>query len=141
MSMSTYGIACIHSIRVSFEKHARGRFSAWAVLFNQLYAVFLCDYTGTGCEADYFTTDAYNHMGSLTCRAQNWIHAVYTVCSGTNKSAQELTRRDRKIVPYPAPPGDRTQGLRIEPALGRLINLGRSNFETEQDASIYDLFK
>ena len=33
--------------------------------------------------------------------------------SGTNKSAQQLTRSDRKIVSHPAPPGDRTHSLRI----------------------------
>ena len=33
--------------------------------------------------------------------------------SGTNKTAQVLSRRDRKIVPHPAPPGDRTQDLRL----------------------------
>ena len=31
--------------------------------------------------------------------------------SGINKSAQELTRDDRKIVPHPAQPWDQTQGL------------------------------
>ena len=31
----------------------------------------------------------------------------------TKKSAQSLTRRDRKTCPSPYPPGDRTQGLRI----------------------------
>ena len=31
--------------------------------------------------------------------------------SGTNKSAQELTRRDRKTAPHSVPPRDRTQGL------------------------------
>ena len=33
--------------------------------------------------------------------------------SGTNQSAQELTRRDRNTDPYPAQPGDQTQGLQI----------------------------
>ena len=33
--------------------------------------------------------------------------------SGTNKSAQELTQRDRRTVPHPAPPRDLTQGLQI----------------------------
>ena len=40
-------------------------------------------------------------MGSLTC-AHMWVRAVYTRKgggSGTKKSAQELTRRDRKTVP------------------------------------------
>ena len=59
-------------------------------------------------------------MGSLTC-AQIWVRVIHTNAkwreggggSGTNKSAQELTRRDRKTVCHPAPPGDRTQGLLI----------------------------
>ena len=29
------------------------------------------------------------------------------------KSAQELTRRDRKTVSHPTQPGDRTQGVQI----------------------------
>ena len=59
------------------------------------------------------------NMGSLTCAQK-----IVGVCrthegggggmegSGTSKSAQELTQRDRNTVPYPDPPGDRTQGLR-----------------------------
>ena len=43
------------------------------------------------------------------CRA----HEVGRGGSGINKSAPELTRRDRKTIPHPAPPGDQTQGLRI----------------------------
>ena len=55
-------------------------------------------------------------MGSLTC-AQTWVRALHIYIytrkggQGTNKSAQELARRDRKKpVHHPAPPGDRTQG-------------------------------
>ena len=53
-------------------------------------------------------------MGSLTC-AQIWVRAVCTHewGSGTKKSAQNLTQRDRKTASYPAPPEDRTQGLGI----------------------------
>ena len=53
-------------------------------------------------------------MGSLTC-AQPWVRAVYTEGgSGTNKSAQELTRGDIKIAPYPPPgQGIESTGLRI----------------------------
>ena len=53
-------------------------------------------------------------MGSLTW-AQIWVLAAHTKGgSSTNKSAQELTRRDRKTAHHLAPPGDRTQGLRID---------------------------
>ena len=51
-------------------------------------------------------------MWSLTC-AQILTLFLHKGGSGTSKSAQELTRRDRKTVPHPAPPGDWTQGLRI----------------------------
>ena len=47
-------------------------------------------------------------MGPLTCT-----QICGTGGPGTNSSAQKLTRRDRKVVPHPVPPGDRTQGLRI----------------------------
>ena len=43
-------------------------------------------------------------MGFLAW-AQIWVHAIHMEGgSDTNKLAQELTRRDIKIVPYPAPP-------------------------------------
>ena len=73
---------------------------------------FSCFHT-TGCEAYSFMKDGYN-MGSLTC-AQIWVHTVHTEGgSGANKSAQELTWKDKKPVPHSTPPGDRTQGLRID---------------------------
>ena len=52
-------------------------------------------------------------IGSLMC-AHMWGCAVHTKGgSGTNKSAQELTWRNRKAVPHPAPPRHRPQGLWI----------------------------
>ena len=60
--------------------------------FPPLCAVFSCFHT-TGCEANPFTTDGYGifnaHPNLGACR-------THEVGSGTNKSAQELTRRDRK---------------------------------------------
>ena len=44
-------------------------------------------------------------MGSLTC-AQIWVRAVHA-----KAQASQLTRRDRKTVPHPAPLEGRTQGL------------------------------
>ena len=79
------------------------RYSAFAVPCVQ------CFHT-TSSEAYSFTTDVYTE--SLTC-AQMWVHAKHTKGAlGTNKSAQESTRRDRKTVSYPVLPRDRTQGLR-----------------------------
>ena len=51
---------------------------------------------------------------SLTC-ADILVRAVHTHegGSGTNKSAQALTRRGSFPVLHPVPPGGRTQGLRI----------------------------
>ena len=53
--------------------------------------------------------DRMMDMGSLTC-AHIWVRAAHTreEGSGTNRSARESTRRDRKTAPLPAPPGDRT---------------------------------
>ena len=60
-----------------------------------LRAVFSRFHT-TCCAADSFTTDGYT--GSLTC-APIWVRAVHTKGgSGTNKSAQELTRRGKTTV-------------------------------------------
>ena len=46
---------------------------------------------------------------SLTC-AHIWVRAAHTKGegegAGTNKSAQELTRRDRQTARHLAPPGD-----------------------------------
>ena len=53
--------------------------------------------------------------GSLTC-TQIWVRVCRTHegGSGTNKSAQELTRTgQKKTAPHPAPPWDRTQSFRI----------------------------
>ena len=47
-------------------------------------------------------------MRSLMC-AQIWECRTYEGGSGTNKSAQESTQRDRKTVFHLAPPGDRTR--------------------------------
>ena len=68
-------------------------------------AVFLCFHT-TDCEACSFTTYGFRIFN---------VRITVGACrrheggSGKNKSAQELTRRDRQSVSHPAPPGDRTQ--------------------------------
>ena len=54
-----------------------------------------------------FTTDGYRIFNVRTNRGACRTHEGG---SGTNKSAQELTRRDRKTVPHSASPGDRTRG-------------------------------
>ena len=83
--------------------------AAWAATFclrefHLVYTVFLCDHA-TGCEAYSFTTDGYGIFNAPTnlgaCR-------THEGGSGTNRSAQALTRRDRKTVPHPALPRDRT---------------------------------
>ena len=61
----------------------------------------------TGCEAYSFTTDGY---GIFNLRTNLGAYHTQERESGTNRSAQELTRRDRKNVSHPPPPGDRTQG-------------------------------
>ena len=75
---------------------------------------------------------------SLTC-AQIWVRAVHTIeCgSGTNKSTQELTRRDRNTVPDPSTPGDRTQGLRIEFRLSSLTTELRPPSEVEHPKLLF----
>ena len=83
-------------------------YPAFFLLFF-LYAVFLCFHT-TGYESYPFTTDGY---GIFNVRTNLVAWRTLEGWSGTNKCAQELTLRDRKAVPQPAPPGDLTQGLRI----------------------------
>ena len=59
-------------------------------------------------EAYSFTTDGY---GIFNVRTHLGAHRDMKGWSSTNKSAQDLTRRDRKLnclLPW-APPGDRTQ--------------------------------
>ena len=77
--------------------------------FFPLCAEFVCFRT-TGCEDYSFTTDGYRIFNVRTHVGAFRIHEGE---SGTNKSAQEWTRRNRKTVYHPAPPGDRTQILRI----------------------------
>ena len=63
-----------------------------------------------GCEAYSFATDRYGVFNVRTA-----LDACRTHEGGpdTNKSAQELTRRDREAVPNPAQQRDRIQDLRI----------------------------
>ena len=61
--------------------------------------VFLCEHT-TRCEAYSFTADGY---GIFNLRTHSGACCTHEGGSGTNKSAQELTRRDRKTVSHPAP--------------------------------------
>ena len=55
-----------------------------------------------------FRTDGY---GIFNVRTNLGACRTHEGGSGTNKSAQELTRRDKISLSYPAPPGDQTQGL------------------------------
>ena len=83
-----------------------------AFCFFFLCTVFSCFHT-TGCQAYFifiFTTYGY---GIFNVRTLN-LGARAPCTSVTNKSALELIQKDRKVVPHPAPPGDRTQGLRIK---------------------------
>ena len=59
-----------------------------------------------------FTMDGY---GIFNMRTNLSVCRTHKGGSGTNKSAQELTLegQQKKTVPHPAPPGDRTQGLQI----------------------------
>ena len=75
--------------------------------FFPLYAVFSCFHT-TGSVRPALVRRM--EVGSLTC-AQMWVRAVYVTHEGggggvrhTNKSAHDLTRRDRKTVPHAASP-------------------------------------
>ena len=53
-----------------------------------------------------FTTDGYGIFNNM--RTNLGVCRTHEGGSGTNKSAQELTRRDRKTAPHPAPLWDRT---------------------------------
>ena len=61
--------------------------------------MFSC-FHATGCEAYYFTTDGYGIFNVRTLLGACHTHEGG---SGTNRSTQELTRRDRKTVAHPAP--------------------------------------
>ena len=73
----------------------------YPVIFS-LCAVFSCFHT-----AGSFTTDGY---GIVNMRTHLGACRTHEEGSGTNKSAQEWARRDRKTIPRLASPGDRTQG-------------------------------
>ena len=97
-------------IRIAFPEENQLRANQLELIsYNLVYETNLCDHT-TGYEAYSFTTVGHRifnvctHLGA--CR-------THEGGSDTKKSAQELSRRDRKTVSHPAPPGDRTQGLRI----------------------------
>ena len=66
-----------------------------ALGFFPLWAMFLCLHT-TGSEAYSFTTDRY---GIFNVRTNLGACCSHEGGSGTNKSAQELTQRDRKNCP------------------------------------------
>ena len=75
-----------------------------------MYAIFFGDHT-TGIEAYSFTTDGYEIFNVRTHLGARRTHEGG---SGTNQSAQELTGGGMgTTAPPPAPPQDRTQGLRI----------------------------
>ena len=77
----------------------------------------------TGCGAYSFTTNGYGIINVRTNLGTCRKHKGGGGGGGgeekkdvegesvTNKSVQELTRRDTKSVAHPAPPGDRTHGL------------------------------
>ena len=68
------------------------------VQFFPVYAVFLCRHTAD-CEAYSFRTDSYGIFNVRTHSGQ-CVPAVHTKRkSGTNMSAEELTRRDRGSNP------------------------------------------
>ena len=71
--------------------------------------MFSC-FQNTDCEAYSFTTDGY---GIFNVRTN--VGACHTHEGGQAQTslALEWTRRDIQTVAHPAPPGDRTQGLRI----------------------------
>ena len=58
----------------------------------------------------FFTTDEY---GIFNGRAHFGAFRAHEGGSGTNRSAQELTRRDRTTGAHLSPLGDGTHGFRI----------------------------
>ena len=64
----------------------------------------------SGCQAYSFTTDRYGIFNVSTplgaCRTHEWRGGGWGGGRVHNKFAPELTRRDRKTVSHPAPPGD-----------------------------------
>ena len=60
----------------------------------------------TGCETYFFMTDEY---GIFNVRTNLGACGTREGGSHTNKSALELTQRDRKTIAHPAPPWDQNQ--------------------------------
>ena len=105
-------VSCPSVMHGKFWLLSPGKASSHSTALHNFFC-FVCAgfsrFHTTGCEAYSFTTDGF---GIFNVRS-NWVRAVHTKGgSGTNKSAEDLTRRDRNVVSHPAPPGDRTQGLR-----------------------------
>ena len=76
--------------------------------FSPVCSVFVFVYHRLWGLVFFFTVDEY---GIFNVRTNLSACCTHERGSGTNKSAEELTPRDRKTVPHPAPPRDRTQGL------------------------------
>ena len=84
-----------------FPGKANSHSTALPSLVVFVCAVFAYVHT-TGCDAYSFTTDEY---GIFNLRTNLGAWRVHEGGSGTNKSAQELTRRDIKencVSPHPA---------------------------------------
>ena len=96
----------IHTFTPFFAKHACGAFFSIFVSVN-------CDHT-TGCEAYSFTTDGY---GIFNVRTNLGACRTRTLERGSGTCKQVCLHKswlwDRKTVPHPAQPGNRTQELRI----------------------------
>ena len=102
---------CTGIIRAAFPGESEQPKYGATQLFILLCAVCSCVHT-TGCEAYYFTTHEY---GIFNVRTNVGACRSHERGSGTNKSAQELTRRDSKktlVLTLPRQ-GIETQGLRI----------------------------
>ena len=118
----------MNAMHGKFRSFSLGKLSSHCTalpsVFSPLCAVFLCFYN-TGCGAYSFTTDGY---GIFNKRTHLGVCHTHEGGSGTNKSAKELTRSDRKTVPHPAPYSFSTQILHhyqecLKRAVGNQYNI------------------
>ena len=105
----------------------------WHDATQLLVACYLCAiscFHTTGCDAAPTLLRQMN-MGSLAC-AQLWVRAVHLEVggvggeSGTNQSAQELTRKNRKIDPHLARHGVKPKVFGFEYRRSITADLGPS---------------
>ena len=91
-------------MRVNFLKESRAIYPTLINCWPSVCSIFVWSYTRRWGLLFYDRwIFFYVRINLGACRTHKGGYG-----SGTNKSAQELTRRERETAPHPAPPGDQT---------------------------------